>query len=289
MRVGSIVGLLLIVGLTGCADEGAAPEDEAFSPELDEELEATDTTGVIRGVVVDATITPIAGATVRLQGAGLETTSNAEGAFGFSDLDPGTYFVSVQKFGFESTQTSTEVVAGVQSPKVVRVQLQAIDGLVAFPETRQWEGFIQCSVRFVVNALAACAAVSELGDDFAIRYDDLTQVPTFAQSEMVWDSTQSLGDSLKIQYTDDTSGLDNFVIAQGPSPQIIAATDEVLETKNIIDNGLYIRTFTGDYQDTGLSLTLQQGFTVFTSLYYHYAPPEGWLFIEEGGRPAPPE
>src|SRR5687768_3515881 len=98
----------VLAGCSGGSDPPAAePEDAAFEQLA---LQATATTGVLRGVVVDEAIRPVSGATVTLSGTGTgTTTTNAEGLFGFASLAPGPYFVQVEKPGFTSAQSSTEV------------------------------------------------------------------------------------------------------------------------------------------------------------------------------------
>ena len=80
--------LVLALLLAGCSEPTETP-DEPFDASLDDELEATAETGVIRGVVVDAAIVPVAGVTVTIDGLDQETTSNEAGAFGFDGLEPG--------------------------------------------------------------------------------------------------------------------------------------------------------------------------------------------------------
>jgi outer membrane lipoprotein-sorting protein len=49
--------LVAATTLAGCAESAATPED-AFAEEF-EDLQATETTGVIRGLVVDSSINPV--------------------------------------------------------------------------------------------------------------------------------------------------------------------------------------------------------------------------------------
>ena len=116
--------LLLVPLLAGCADE-AAPEVDDFAQNLDQELQATEDTGIIRGVVVDFAIVPVADATVTLTGLDRSTQTNEAGAFGFDGLEPGTYFLEISKLGYNSTQASTDVEAGTDTPPVVKVRLEA--------------------------------------------------------------------------------------------------------------------------------------------------------------------
>lgn len=80
----------LVVPLAGCSQGGSPDEADVNLPDLG--LEATATTGLIRGVVVDEAIRPIEGAKISLQAgsASQETTTTPEGAFGFDGLEPGT-------------------------------------------------------------------------------------------------------------------------------------------------------------------------------------------------------
>jgi hypothetical protein len=96
MRVVALVALLAAALLAGCS--GSNPSDKSSTePTFDDlGLQATSSTGVIRGVVVDDAIRPVAGATVSLTGESTgETVSTAAGTFGFDALAPGTYFLKV--------------------------------------------------------------------------------------------------------------------------------------------------------------------------------------------------
>lgn len=289
-----LVAALLVSTLAGCAGEESGDSDESFSEELDENLQATATTGIIRGVVIDGTITPIEGATVALRGVERTTTTNADGAFGFSDLEPGTYFLEVSRFGYTSTQSSVEVVAGVEQPPIVKVQLERIAGLNPYSDTFVFDGFIQCSLAFTVNAIAACSVPGivgvDLGDRFAVRYTELGTPPTHSQSEMLWESSQVLGQTLKLRYTDDhNGGLDNYRTDEGQSPRRVSVNDTVLAEKHFEERGLFARVFPSYNELPGVVLILQQDFEIYTSVFYHYTPPEEWWFINDNSRPAPPE
>src|SRR5687768_7361503 len=147
----AFVGLALS-GCSGGGDEAppAAPEEVAVQ---DLGLQATETTGVIRGIVVDEAIRPLANVSIELNGATQATTvSNANGVFGFDALEPGTYFLSAEKLGYASVQQSAEVVAGVAEPPIVKVLMTADPTTTPFYDAYVFDGFIQCSFTLVVVA-----------------------------------------------------------------------------------------------------------------------------------------
>jgi hypothetical protein len=298
---------LLLVALAGCASSGDPPADEVTPADFEElELEATDTKGIVRGVVVDDAIRPIGGASIELRGGATtrSTESSPDGLFGFDELDPGTYFLQVSRAGFRTTQVSAEVVAGVEDPPILRVLLATDLSFVApFYEQYIFEGFIECSTGAAAGGgyayLSACSSSEELfpNDKFATSYD-LRQYPDWVQSEMVWESTQALSRSLAHNFhypdPDETDGQKDLSV-EGESP-----------LTNTMDNGtakeyiegldfepgdnltLRMRIFTRATDGTGPALTLQQRFTVYTTIFYGYLPPEGWTLRETGEVPPPP-
>src|SRR5688572_14229555 len=149
VRVGAVALVFLFFVLPGCTGS-SAPEDDGAGPGTDFDdldLDATETTGVIRGVVVDDRIVPVEGAKVELRlDTGSEVKeSDAEGRFGFDALDPGTYFLSVSKLNYDSVQSTVEVVAGVDDPPVQRLLITRLFDVEPYSSLFKFEGFLQCS------------------------------------------------------------------------------------------------------------------------------------------------
>ena len=71
-------------------------------------------TGTINGIVSDYTNanSPIAGATVTLSSKGLTKTTGSDGRFEFTDLEPGTYTLSVKANNYQATTKQITVYAG---------------------------------------------------------------------------------------------------------------------------------------------------------------------------------
>ncbi|MEA3165367.1 MAG: Carboxypeptidase regulatory-like domain [Thermoplasmata archaeon] len=138
--------------VSGCAGGGGADPKAPTEPAIEDlGLVATDTTGVIVGVVVDDAIRPIAGVAIDLGGATARSTvSNDAGAFGFDGLDPGTYFLKASKPGFFDAQVTAEVVAGDPEPPVSKILMRANAATRPFVNVQVFEGFVECTTSVLV-------------------------------------------------------------------------------------------------------------------------------------------
>lgn len=134
-----LLALLLVVAtvLAGCSSgsPGEPPVDG---------LDVTDTTGGIRGIVVDQAVVPVVGANVTLSG-GQSTTSGEGGTFSFTGLAPGEYFLSVGKPGFQGAQVTATVVAGVPDPPIVKVLLERLSTAQPYLDFFKLDGFYECA------------------------------------------------------------------------------------------------------------------------------------------------
>lgn len=314
-RVGVVLvlGVLSLAGCAGAADKEAGGGDDlqrAAQAAQDVAVQATAATGVIRGVVVDSTIKPIAGAQVSLvTGGGRNTTTNADGAFGFEGLAPGSYFLKANKTGFLPTQIAADVVAGVSDPPAVRVLL-ARDPTYLSPyfQEQKFDGFIECSF----SVLALCSLPNSLCEIFGCgnvtpdRYFFVMSVdpgPAFAQSEWVWSATVPTSEQIDF-YMENGPGCEgSFFNSTGPqatSPAFVTVEGEefgALE-KGSSSCGVSYRAFSGSTAglpcvedqtlgNTCIGATLHQEFTLFLHTFYGYRPPLGWRFTE-GPASAPP-
>ena len=309
--VSCTLAVLLMSGCTEGTGDGTTPQPEDPTEDLD--LSSTETTGVLRGVVVDEAIRPLADVIVTITGfTNANTTTTANGGFGFEGLEPGTYFVMATKAGFSTTQQSAEVVAGVDDPPLVRFQL------VIDPETRPFfdayvfDGYIQCSFSLLAAGFAACSTLGPVSTDRLDVTYTLDKTPDWLQSEMLWDSTQAASDALSMSYSASGDGalLTNWADAGGSSP-ITIQTNRTLNAQWNIGNGtdLFIRIFNQPIEGTrpsdpvngddcvdrpglggcltGLGLTVQQQLTIYTHAFYGYTPDPSWRFSEASMVPLP--
>jgi hypothetical protein len=310
-----LAALLMAVSLAGCSDGGGQAEPGPDVPDLG--LEATATTGVIRGVVVDDAIRPLAGVLVTATAAGQPTrqaTTGDTGFFGFEGLSPGTYFLTANRTGYFETQTSVEVVAGVPDPPVAKLQLAADIANMPYSVLSKFDGFLECGL----SVIALCAAGQELpvvGNLTNDRFYGIVTVerpPMLIQSEMVWEPTTAASDELWIWHSLESKdggfngSCDCWV--QGPSPLVMVTNETgAVDNEYGTNNDVYVRIFTGSIDGTrnpadpsgcygnpavvtycgGVGYSVEQPFTVYTTVFYGYLPPDGWQFTVDGNAPAP--
>ena len=308
------LGVAALLLLAGCSDDGTG-EPEADFTAL--ELTATETVGVIRGLVVDEAIRPVAGAEVAAKGpdgATASTTTNGEGLFGF-EVAPGTWFLSVSRAGYLPAQASADVVAGVAEPPVTKVLLAVDVENLPYVEAYVFDGYLECGVTTPPVGVAVCfAAGSLLNDNTQVTYP-YSGNATWMQTEMVWESTQALGDELALMYSYSAGcGLYCDHEVDGTSPLLLQANETMTQAiMDGSDGGLYIRVFNSDLDETdpgldsvctpvpdpvlgntwclanGVGLTIEQRFAHYTHIFYGYSPDPAWRFTSGDPVPSPPQ
>jgi hypothetical protein len=314
MRTVLVAGLLLAALVAGCSDGPKAdePTDQDFEGLG---LEASDTTGVLRGVVVDSAIRPVPGVTIAVSGPTEATaTTTADGLFGFDGLKPGNYFVRANKPGYQSAQQNAEVVAGVADPPIVKVLLAIDPSTAPYISTFQFDGYIECSFSLVAVGFAACSSLGDAGNDrFSDQYTP-DRVADWAQSEMVWESTQAVSENLDLVYSIPPDGNQtlyyNYAEDKGPSPLTVQANKTTMEFVDVgSGQDLILRVFNepvagtrpadpaegDDCLDrpqlggcvTGVGFTVEQPFTIYTNVFYGFVPDPEWRFIVDGPYPLP--
>lgn len=291
----TIAFLLLAAILAGCAEDG--PTDlGGETTQIDDELVATDDTGVIRGVIVDPAIVPIAGVTVTLQ-TGESTQSLDDGSFGFSDLEPGTYFMTGQKPGYDGVQASTEVVAGVALPPVVRIQMLQNASSTPYIAQSQFQANLLCglSTPAVSFGCTVLRPTEPYIPEINAEVKEFEVLPDFFQTEMYWRSTQSTGDSLilDIAHCCDNDSVSGTGTARGASPLTAYVTKAEMEDKAVLEDGMEIRVFPWgneairDATGESLGIVLDQEVNWISHEFYNFVPDEGWTFIADGAYPVP--
>ena len=106
--------LLLAATLAGCAGGDESP---AAVPSPTPAADEVEDTIRIFGIVQDAAVQPLAGATVRVPVLGLNTTTGADGRFSFDDIAPGRYVVEADAADHRQARPQGSEGAAAASPE----------------------------------------------------------------------------------------------------------------------------------------------------------------------------
>lgn len=310
-RLAVLLALSFLAGCTGSPGPGDGLPPADFD---DLGLQATASTGVIRGIVVDDAIRPIADASILLTPGDKSTATTPAGTFGFDALEPGTYFLRIERAGYNATQTSTEAVAGVAEPPILKVLLTRNPSTVPYIETLQFNGFLSLGVAIGITSVGTTIdpTLSETLDDHSIWNVGFSEVPTWAQGELVWTHNQAAGGMLIWEMvhggTNDFFGYRETAVS--PALAFWNTTTLQLHAGNVTSDGIDYRFFGGPHPATGpggmippedqcptvptvvlgdrnpcrfgYGVTVQQRADAYVHHFYNFAPPEGWRFTVDG-------
>lgn len=230
----------LVVPLAGCLGGGdATTAGDPAGP-----VEFSENTGAVQGVVLDPEQVPIAGVQVGLADTERTATTDGDGTFTLSNVEPGTHTIYAQKLGFESVGKRIDVVAG----DAITVELVLAPIPVAEPYQVQFiqDGLFGCGVRVdPVVGVAVCGVLSlylnlTQYDQFLLEWH--LQEPTDPWKtgvfETEWESNQMLGRGLRIYW--EVLGCSNvedarFDRTEGESPIIAHVDEDTIE--DIIEDG----------------------------------------------------
>jgi hypothetical protein len=309
-----LVAAILTAGCSGSAgDNKAGVEEDANFDDID--VKVTKTTGVILGIVVDDRIVPVEGAEITVSGANVKvppTTSDAQGRFVFQDLPEGTYFLQVKSLLHQPTQTTAEVVAGVEDPPLTRVQLVRLFTQDPYTVQIVKEGFFECTLAAPVNApwYASAMCVDFILGPVADAYPAARNLTTQAREwhadvgpgwqsivvEMTWEpSAQGTSDRLGIvlsTYKPTRDKAHSFAnVASGNPLWLRLNVGEPHETAASVEptmipaEGMQNMSYFVGVRTNGLTspvaAALNQDFTVYIHMF-HNAPllKEDWSFVK---------
>jgi hypothetical protein len=301
-RVVGMVATLLATALAGCAHGGAEEGPAALA-------------GVLHGIVVDTGIRPLAHVQLFTKGPGgmLWVNTTATGAFAFPPLPPGIYAVMAHRAGFHDTSTTGEV-DGTDRP--LRILMEPDAATRPYVTAHVFRGFIECSSSTVGLAITLCSVPNVPGvnvtRDNAVTDIFLDAAPLWAQHELVWQPTQSLGDQLRLVVrgtpADSSYGSSELNSTVGVSPLLATANTTVLADSGIGPGGaITLIVFAGGMAGSGSQVctppvpgaldgaclfdsgaTLEQEFTLYSHLFHGFTPPPGYRFSVDG-EPVPPQ
>jgi hypothetical protein len=278
MRGPALALLVALAGsfLAGCSQSPAAPAEVVVQSRPTDEVRSNDTVGAealaaepkarghIAGVVVDEAIRPIAGARVKLPGLDLEHTTDRDGGFGFVDLRPGPYFITVDATGYDPAQT----VLDVQEDEFTRAKviLTAIPPPEPYHVTQAFDGFAD-----VVTSNAFLAFGFTCGScvfDFYVDRPGLRALVVEATAEGAVS-----GDGFQHWlYGDNGSYGDGLSSGSSGVPMRVELRDGDLGSGDHFSLEVYPTAFPAP--------ETSKRFQVFVTAFYNQPPPTGWSIAE---------
>ncbi len=280
--------MLITVALAGCSDSEPAQTTTGPGP-VPEDLEKGK--GVIRGVVVDGALAPVAGADVVVGGTQLAAVTDDEGQFLFADVEPTTYFVTASKPGWSQVQQSVLVEADVLTPPAITLQILPIPGTEPRAPTFSQRGFIGCGAATALTIHSVCNDL-ELNEDRSHVYFEIPEKPDYYQAEIVWKSTQATSTQLWSAHYQYDFASDSYIDGGGPSsrlcnsaspsPYVCRVGPERLNATSVGGTvGVDIAMFADGPEGNGVAIS--QDFEVFLTLFYNTGEPDAdYRYIEHG-------
>lgn len=134
--------MVTVVLLAGCTSKSEPDAVKAPTRTSADDAEFDDTTGGLRGFVVNDEQMPLASAQLLLTPGDHITDTALDGGYSFSLLPPGDYTLLVTRLGYYNKQVSVEIVAGDITQQ--DVALNVVPVLQPRKEVLDYEGFLQC-------------------------------------------------------------------------------------------------------------------------------------------------
>lgn len=142
-----VLAPLLIVAFAGCAgsDGGASSKEVVLASSVEASGGSIADAGSIEGTVTDDSLAPLERAIVAILDLDLRASTDATGAFSFTNLAPGTYKLAAVALGYESAGKSMTVVAGeVSTTSFTLSPIPVVEPYVQV--LGPWAGFFDCRV-----------------------------------------------------------------------------------------------------------------------------------------------
>jgi hypothetical protein len=172
--------LLVATALSGCSDGGGSDEPTGTTPPLQAGK------GAIAGLVINDVFRPVPNALVLLQPSGLTATSNDQGQFTFTNLEPGAYVLRIQADGHEAAPTNAEVRAG-EYAEVEAIARRVINEAGAIVTT-EYSVFVPCAAATPAATSNPPCMVDLSGDTdrfaFYANYTERKDTVTYLVTEM---------------------------------------------------------------------------------------------------------
>lgn len=287
------IAVVLAILLAGCASSNAPTATHSAIQAADQaaaqvEVSATPTTGVIRGVVVDEAIRPLAGVVVSLEGHGRNRTTNAAGAFGFDGLPEGFYFLATRSPAALPARVSVQVKAGDADPDPVRIQLTTVTPPTPYIETLHIRMFVAAAGYLPVVGPYNSGATTAVDSSSWSYLTTISANGTVAQFEYDWVPGFDIAENGQGHATTYTGSprqtLDDKTVT-GPSPLVLR-----LNATGPKGSATQIAGDIRANPSAGLPVgaMVDQSVDCFVHVFHNFVPRADWVFARDGDYPVPP-
>ena len=268
-----VAALVLAASLAGCArDEGGVELQEAAM-------------GRIEGVVTDASLAPLAGARVRVDGLPQEALADAAGAFAL-DVPAGEHLVLASAEGHRGQAQR----ASPQPGQAARLEFVLPPLPREAPHVEQTEAHGLLSCRALVEQGAQRSSLSCGGQDPNERAAHAFPVSSLeglegVVVELAWEPATDAASVLELRVLADAGG----------EPALLAAATGERHVKVVLPSaalaqglppgaGLLVEvepagSLTDEEAGVDAALVVQQPFAVYVSLFYRAPPPGGYTVL----------
>ncbi len=250
--------------LAGCAGEAPAETDDGLP--ATKEVDAGLDTGAISGVVVDATITPVAGANVELKTLAMSAVTEADGTFVFPELEPGVYFLEASAERYLMIQMQVTVTAGEVAKPVI--QIPGDPTPLPFHQTITFSGHMVASDIYAVYLLTYYVGNTTLCEcifTFGVE-------PGYKTAVLQGDWTPSIDPTGEhVLYWELWGGTDE----EGHTANYLAAGETMRSAGAAFGESqgeLWVQVSSSEIPD------VEQPFDGFLTLFYVDGAPPGWSF-----------
>ena len=290
-----LVAVLAMV-LSGCMSQPTPAAPRATELQQADEAAAavtvqpSATTGVVRGVVVDQAIHPVANVTVTLDDRS-NVTTNAKGAFGFDNLKPGTHFLTTSRQDYTSVRQSVQVEAGVDHPEPVRIQIVAIPRATPSVDEYRIKMFVGAAAALPLAGPYNAGVTDALGEGTWSFLMPMEGNGTVAQFEFDWTAGSQLADSGQghaTTYATDDKGHrdpldDKTVISASP---VVVRLNATVAGRTSTEMAADFRAAPSGSLPVGAMAN--QPLDCFVHVFHNFVPDPAWQFGRDGAYPLPP-
>jgi hypothetical protein len=276
VRALAVLGILC-VALAGCSSGGEP------APETPDGV-------VVEGWIIDERVVPVVGATARLAGHGLSTTTDDSGHYVLEAPSGAELVIVVEAAGYA---TESGAIAALSGPRhVLNFSLERLPFAAPRDEVQSFDGLIRCGVVATAQEDPARphqhegVRCSQLSNDTGNRWSYfLPAETTGVVVEVVWEPQSEVSRALVLKATMVETGevlaflegtsilriqLSSVKIAQ----EMAAGNDEVLF---VLEPG----AGSGDHEHGAVGAFVQQQFTIYATAFFNGPVPPSYSIADE--------